>query len=106
MLGDDAFILDRHVVAGEGYHPAAAGAVPGVEGQAAKFEIEHVGHKGLLKGSRLLPPVAERREPQRTPVCPFVPESFPPFARGYPFGGQGRSPGTFQTTLDPRGPFA
>ena len=33
MLGDDAFILDRHLVAGERHHPRAARAVPGVERQ-------------------------------------------------------------------------
>ena len=31
MLGDDALILDRHRIAGERHHAAAAGAVPAVE---------------------------------------------------------------------------
>ena len=31
VLGHDAFILDRHQIAGEGHHPGAAGAVPAVQ---------------------------------------------------------------------------
>ena len=33
MLGHDAFILDRHLIAGERDHPPAPGAVPRVERQ-------------------------------------------------------------------------
>jgi hypothetical protein len=33
MLGHDAFILDRHFIAGERHHPAAMTAVPVVERQ-------------------------------------------------------------------------
>ena len=33
MLGDDAFILDRHLIARERHHPPAAGAMPRVERQ-------------------------------------------------------------------------
>ena len=35
MLGHDAFILDRHLIAGERHHPRAPGAVPAVERQCA-----------------------------------------------------------------------
>ena len=37
MLGDDAFILDRHLIAGERHHPPATGAVPGIERQLVEL---------------------------------------------------------------------
>src|SRR6185437_5012223 len=36
VLGDDSLVLDRHRVAGERNHPAAAGAVPGIERKLAE----------------------------------------------------------------------
>src|SRR5438067_12102865 len=33
MLGDDALVLDRHLIAGERDHPSPAGAMPRIERQ-------------------------------------------------------------------------
>ena len=42
MLGDDAFILDRHLIAGERHHPRALGAVPGVERKGLVWSVVSV----------------------------------------------------------------
>ena len=78
MLGDDALILDRHRIAGERHHAAAAGAVPAVE------------REGLLlrfRSSCRLPDasVATARARRIVPMPPLSPgpESFHRRRRGY-----------------------
>jgi hypothetical protein len=54
MLGDDAFILDRHLIARERDHPSALGAVPLVErkgferlGRFGRARVDFVAHRAL-----------------------------------------------------------
>src|SRR6185312_4017746 len=69
MLGDDAFVLDGHFVAGEGHHPAAPRAMPRIEWQlvesSAVVDLAHscAPGKGATEMARL-------RSPSAAPVCP------------------------------------
>ncbi len=54
MLGDDAFILDRHLIARERHHARALRAVPLVErkpferlGRACRITVDFVAHRAL-----------------------------------------------------------
>lgn len=65
MLGHNAFVLDRHLVAGERHHPAAARAVPAVQRKRLQLKVHHVGHAKLPASSSDRLPALHIR----TPVC-------------------------------------
>ena len=60
MLGHDAVILDRHRIAGEGDHPAAAVAVPLVERQAGLHVSGLIHFSGPFDATNDDPPLVER----------------------------------------------
>src|SRR3546814_13149158 len=79
MFGHDAFILDRHPIAGEFDHAAALRAVPGVERQGRRFDrnffiFAHIALPSLTRQD------AARCRPVAMPPLSREPESFPPCA--------------------------
>ena len=98
MLGDDAFILDRHLIAGERHHPGAVGAVPGVErerlpGLSVGSSAPRLGSISLRasrdSGDSRRPPGFGHRPrlslgPESFPRLSLGPESFTPSAARLP----------------------
>src|SRR5207253_5581431 len=76
MLGDDAFILDRHFIARERHHPGTLGAVPPVERELLQRLIGFDAHSGAPRARLRRPtPGWTLRLP---PPSVAAPESFAP----------------------------
>ena len=96
MLGHDAFILHRHHIAGEGYHPALFGAMPGVERQqrgSDRLQAVRILGGNRVAHSRSLRQVGHDAD-TGLPASPPPPLSrnlraFAQLSRAYPFGGAG-----------------
>ena len=89
MFGDDAFILDRHLIAGERHHPRAMRPVPRIERQSLDvLAFGHVAHVALLQIQVRVAPGYLAENFTRTPFCRCDLRAFPGIGSlGYPFGG-------------------
>src|SRR3546814_20213080 len=93
MFGHDAFILDRHVIAGELDHPRVFRTVPGVERQRRHRHlfVHFLGfaHRGLpsltWRGTARCPP--SHHAPSVTGTCEFSSA----ITSSYPLGRRGAS---------------
>jgi hypothetical protein len=114
VFGHDAFILDRHLVAGELDHPRAVRAVPCVERQWQDLGLDVI--VGLIDDAGVIAQsgIAHARLRRRGARHPVVLRSEPPLSRdlrafartkssAYPFGGPRRErQDAFQSVDQPR----
>ncbi len=103
MLGHDAFILDRHVIARERHHPPAARAVPRVERERLQLYFDIVVGKVDVAQARSPQQMTARQRPamRRISAAPSVtePESFHRSleSTGLPLRWPGCEPDSFQS---------
>ena len=106
VLGDHAFILHRHRVARERYHPRTARAVPRIERQGLNIGGVSLGHSVSLPkcGSN----ASSCKLPRPNPLLSLRPESFPhrKCVGGLPLRRPAPGREHFPDCPGTRGPFA